>query len=89
MAMQELNLHVDVRFESGDEIYIAEVRELEGCIAFGRTEAELREKLQVAIADYLELVEDADEVTFVSGKTTAPPLAQVGRSEVQVLAGAC
>jgi len=86
--MQEFNLHVDVHVKSDGNIFIAEVRELEGCVAFGRSEKELREKLQVASAHYLELVEDADEDTFISStEPTVAPLARVGEPEIRLLAG--
>jgi predicted RNase H-like HicB family nuclease len=87
---QEQTLHIDVRYDADDAIFIAQVRELDGCIAFGRTEGEMVEKIKAAIVDYLELVENAqvkflDEPTGLSGATED----LVQHSEVRVLAGAC
>ncbi len=90
MQEREQTLHFDVRYEPSDAIFIAEVVELQGCIAMGATEAELVANLKVAIADYLELFRDAAHVVVSDPE---PPLVPDGEglrhSEMQVLAGAC
>jgi predicted RNase H-like HicB family nuclease len=43
-----------VRRDEGGSL-IAEVPELQGCVAFGHSEAELQANLRTAVADYLEL----------------------------------
>ena len=51
----KLLLHADCRFDDGEQLWIAEVQELQGCWASGRTEEELDERLKLAITDYLEI----------------------------------
>jgi predicted RNase H-like HicB family nuclease len=88
---QEQTLHIDVRYDAEDAIFIAQVRELDGCIAFGRTEAEMVEKVKAAIIDYLELFENA-HVEFLGEPSRLTGSAAddvVQHSEVRVLAGAC
>jgi predicted RNase H-like HicB family nuclease len=87
---QEQTLHIDVRYDAEDAIFIAEVRELDGCLAFGRSVEEMLEKTKAAIVDYLELIENA-EVKFLDEPTqltseTADDVVQ--HAEVRVLAGA-
>ena len=62
MSTQELTLHVVVRHEPEDGIFIAEVAELQGCIAMGYTEDELRKNIKSAIADYYEIFEGRTDV---------------------------
>ncbi len=88
MATEEQVLHIDVRYEAEDEILIAEVRELQGCVAMGRSEQELFENLKTAIEDYFELFHNA-EVVKVSDPVKLPDLSEpqtVQYSEVRVLA---
>ncbi len=95
MTRQESVLQIDVRFEPEDGIFIAEVNELAGCVAMGTTLEQLAANLKTAIADYLELFEDAEDVCVgelvLADDDVAPgSTSDVRRhSEVRVLAGAC
>jgi predicted RNase H-like HicB family nuclease len=89
---QEMTLHIDVRYDAADEIFIAEVLELDGCIAFSRTEADLVGKIKAAISDYFELLEDSEVVEISDPQPLGTPVEAsdvVRHSEVRVLAGAC
>lgn len=85
MATEEQILNVDVRFESDDRIYIAEVRELQGCIAMGRDHVELEANLKSAISDYMEIFEASEVLTIDGSVTFSDDLEQ--HSEIRVLAG--
>ncbi len=86
---QESVLHIDVRFEPEDKIYIAEVRELSGCVAMGESQEQLATNLKAAIADYLELFENAEDVCVGELVPVRETGDDVRHSEVRVLAGAC
>lgn len=86
----ESTVLVDVRYEADDQLYIAEVRELQGCWASGKDRDELMRNLQTAIVEYYEVFQDQEVVEMTSGA----PVADVAHggtehAEVKVLAGAC
>ncbi|MEX2289706.1 MAG: type II toxin-antitoxin system HicB family antitoxin [Mycobacteriales bacterium] len=85
----ESTVTVDVRYEPDDELYIAEVRELQGCWASGKNRDELMHNLQGAIAEYYEVFQDQEVVEMTFG-TPMPADAENAseHAEVRVLAGA-
>lgn len=88
--MQDRQLTVDITWHDDDAIFIAEVRELQGCIAMGKDHDELESNLRTAIGDYLEIFEDATvvEVGPLSAEMPAPA-AKTTATHGKVLAGAC
>jgi predicted RNase H-like HicB family nuclease len=84
-VIEQRILHVDIRFEPDDGIFIAEVRDLPGCVAMGRDHEDLSRNLKAAISDYMEMVEDAERVEVSDLVFEDAPVGSA--SEVKVLAG--
>jgi len=90
--MPEKVFQVTFTHHVAEQTWIAEVPELQGCVAFGHSQDEVTEKLRVAMADYLELFERAERI-HVGAPVLLPDLddldENVMHSQVSVGAGAC
>ena len=49
---------ITIQYDSIDNIYVASVPELEGCMAHGKTPEEAAKEIQVAIKGWLKVAEE-------------------------------
>jgi predicted RNase H-like HicB family nuclease len=49
---------ITIQYDNADNIYVASVPELEGCMAHGKTPEEAAKEIQVAIKGWLKIAEE-------------------------------
>ena len=58
-AMKTYNYNTTLEWDTEDEIWVARVPDLPGCLAFGDTQAEALKELQVAIPAWIAAAEES------------------------------
>lgn len=90
---QEITLHIDLHFEAEDDLWIAEVRQLQGLWASGKTVQDAIDATIAMIPSYYETFENLVGVEIVDAPkiVDASKVDDVDDAErtVRVLAGAC
>jgi len=49
---------ISIQYDNSDDIYVASVPELEGCMAHGKTPEEAAKEIQIAINGWLKVAEE-------------------------------
>ena len=49
---------ISIKYDNDDNIYVANVPELEGCMAHGKTPEEAAKEIQIAINGWLKIAEE-------------------------------
>ena len=63
------NYEVIIYWSDEDKSFIAEVPELPGCMADGKTRAEVIENVEIIIKEWIEIaIEDGEEIPKPKGK---------------------
>jgi predicted RNase H-like HicB family nuclease len=65
MDLEEYNMNkysINIQYDNIDNIYVASVPELEGCMAHGNTREEAMKEIQVAMQLWLEVAEECGDL---------------------------
>lgn len=69
MILMNNNYEIIIYWSNEDNAYIAEVPELPGCMADGKTRKEAVENIEVIISEWIEIAkEDGEEIPKPKGK---------------------
>jgi predicted RNase H-like HicB family nuclease len=67
--MMDARYEIIIWFSKEDDCYLAEVPELPGCMAHGKTLKEVTENVEVIIREWIECaIEDGDEIPVPRGR---------------------